>query len=186
MKVFTVRKQGPSSDREFQAYVELLEDIGIDIADVPRVPQPGTTDRWLYVWQSKPLAERFAREIRARLRDSAWFVHELDLSEPAQRGPIAPLTILSIPTSEGTEFRLEPTSQERILTHFPNARPAGKVAFPAQVRADYERQHGPVWDQVIALLTGIPEDAVTHLGGIRIATPEGQTLHERVPVAARA
>src|SRR4051794_11853055 len=99
MKVYTVRKRGPNTDREFQAYVDLLEDIGIDIADVPRTPEPGTTNRWLYVWQSKPLAERFVRELRARLRDPSWFVHEFDSPEPAQRGPLAPLTILSIPTS---------------------------------------------------------------------------------------
>ena len=184
MKVYTVKKPGLNTDREYQAYSDLLEAIGIDIADVPRTPEPGTTNRWLYVWQDKSLAERFASELRARLRDSSWHVHEFDLQEPAQRGPLAPLTILSIPTSEGTEFRLEPTSQERILTHFPNARPSGQVTFSTQVRADYERQLGPVWDQVILLLTGIPEEAVGRLGGVRIVTPDGQTLHERVPVAA--
>jgi hypothetical protein len=187
MKAYTVRKDGPNTDREYKAYVDLLQDIGIDIADVPRTPEPGTTNRWLYVWQKKPLAERFARELGARLRDPSWFVHELDVpadQQPTERGPLAPLTIFSIPTSEGTEFRLEPTSQERVLTHFPNARPAGKVTFSAQVRREHERQNGPVWDQVIMALTGISEDAVTHLGGVRIVTPEGQMLHERVPVAA--
>ena len=63
MKVYTVKKHGLNTDREYQAYVDLLQDIGIDIADVPRIPEPGTTNRWLYVWQSKPLAERFAREL---------------------------------------------------------------------------------------------------------------------------
>jgi hypothetical protein len=188
MKVYTVRKHRPNTDREHQAYVDLLQDIGIDIADVPRTLEPGTTNRWLYVWQSKSLAERFARELGARLRDASWFVQELDLpadKPPSERGPIAPLTIFSIPTSEGTEFRLEPTSQERILMHFPNARPAGTVTFPAKVRTDYERQHGSVWDQVIIVLTGISGEAVTRLGGIRIVTPEGKLLHERLPVAAR-
>jgi hypothetical protein len=188
MKVYTVKKHGLNTDREYQAYVDLLQDIGIDIADVPRIPEPGPTNRWLYVWQSKPLAERFARELGARLRDSSWFVYEFDVpadEQSSQRGPLAPLTIVSIPTSEGTEFRLEPTSQERILTHFPNAHPAGKVPFPAQVREDYERQHGPVWNQVIMVLTGIPEEAVARLGGVRVVTHEGQLLHERLPVAAR-
>lgn len=183
MKVYTVKKQDPNTDREYQAYVDLLEEIGIDIADVPRIPEPGTTNRWLYVWQDKQLAERFARELGSRLHDSSWFVHELDWA-PVQRGPLAPLTILSIPTREGTEFRLEPTSQERLLTHFPNARPSGKVTFPAQISADYQRKHDPVWDEVIIGLTGIPEEAVASLGGIRIVTPEGQPLHERIPAAA--
>jgi hypothetical protein len=181
VRVYTVRKPGPNTDREFQAYIDLLQDIGIDIADVPRTLEPGTTNRWLYIWRSKPQAERFARELGARLRDRSWYVHELDEPWDEQRGPLAPLMVLSIPTSEGTEFRLEPASQERIMLHFPNARVVGQVAFPTQVRKDYERQHGPVWDQVIILLTGIPEEAVARLGGVRIVTPEGRVLHERVP-----
>ena len=189
MRVYTVRKPGPNTDREFQAYIDLLQDIGIDIANVPRTPEPGTTNRWLYLWKSKPQAERFARELGGRLRDRSWYVHEFDLpdDEPLdeQRGPLAPLTILSIPTSEGTEFRLEPASQERIMQHFPNARVVGQVTFPTQVPNDYEHRHGPVWDQVIILLSGIPEEAVARLGGVRIVTPEGRVLHERVPADTR-
>ena len=189
MKVYTVKKHEPNTNREYQAYVDLLEDIRIDIADVPGFPSPEPPNRWLYVWQNKPLAERFARELGARLRDSSWFVHEFDVpadGQSSQRGPLAPLKIVSIPTSEGTEFRLEPTSQERILTHFPNAHPAGKVTFSAQVREDYEAgnmvQFG---NQVIGMiLTGIPEEAVARLGGVRVVTHEGQLLHERLPVAA--
>jgi hypothetical protein len=187
MKVYTVKQHAPNTDREYQAYVDLLQDIGIDITDVPRIPEPETSNRWLYVWQSKPLAERFARELGARLRNSSWFVHEFEVPEDeqsSQRGPLAPLKIVSIPTSEGTEFRLEPASQERILMHFPNAHPAGKVTFPVQVRADYEIQHGPVWDQVIKVLTGIPEEAIAGLGGICVITSEGHLLHERLPIAA--
>jgi hypothetical protein len=189
VRVYTVRKSGPNTDREYQAYVDLLQDIGIDIADVPRTPEPDSTDRWLYVWRSKPQAERFARVLGARLHDRSWYVHEFDVpdDEPLdeKRGPLAPLTILSIPISEGTEFRLEPASQERILLHFPNARVVGQVTFPTQVRNDYERQHGPVWDQVVILLTGIPDEAVTRLGGVRIVTPEGRVLYERVPADTR-
>ena len=62
MRVYTVRKQGLNTDREFQAYVELLQDIGIDVTDVPRTPEPETTNRWLYVWRNKTQAEKFARE----------------------------------------------------------------------------------------------------------------------------
>jgi hypothetical protein len=188
MRVFTVRKSEPRTDQELQAYIDLLQAIGIDIADVPRTPEPGTSNRWLYVWRSKPLAERFARELGARLRDHSWHVHEFDVPDDGpvneQRGPLAPLRILSIPTSEGTEFRLDAASQERIMLHFPNAPMVGQVTFPTKVQEDYERQQGPVWEQVILLLTGIPSEAVSRLGGIRIVTPEGQVLHERVPAEA--
>ncbi len=190
MRVYTVRKPGPNTDREFQAYVNLLEEIGIDIANVPRTPEPDTDHRWLYVWKSKPLAERFSRELAARLRDPSWEVHEFEVEEE-ERGPLAPLTIRSIPTSEGTAFRLEQKSLERLLQHFPNARLQGEakvpqqVLFPAAVREDFERQHGPVWGQVIIILTGLPEEAISRLGGVRILDGEGHVLHERLPSEPR-
>jgi hypothetical protein len=71
------------------------------------------------------------------------------------------------------------------MLHFPNARVVGQVTFPAQVRHDYERQHGPVWEQVIILLTGIPDEAVARLGGVRIVTPDGRVLCEQIPAVAR-
>ena len=188
MTVYTVRKPGPNTDREFQAYIDLLQRIGIDITDVPRTPEPSTANRWLYVWHDKNLAERFARELGERLRDRSFYVHEFEIPEdqPAaeQRGPLAPLMILSIPTGDGTEFRLESSSQERILGHYPNARVVGQVEFPTPVRQDFERQHGPVWDHVTAILTGVPDEVVDRLGGVRIVTPDGRLLHERIPAGA--
>jgi hypothetical protein len=87
----------------------------------------------------------------------------------------------------GTVFKLEPSSQARIMHHFPNARLVGEVVesagvvFPHDVRNDFERQHGPVWDQVIILLTGISEEEIATLGGVRIVTPHGEILHEQLP-----
>jgi hypothetical protein len=186
MRVFTVRKQGPNADREFQAYTALLEEIGIDLANVPRTREPGTTNRWLYVWKSKSQAERFARELGTRLRDPSWFVHEFEVPRE-DLGPLAPLTILSIPVVGGTVYKLEPNSQARLMQHYPNARLVGEFMlrggeeFPNGVRSDFERRFGPVWDQAIAQLTGIPEDAIDGLGGIRIVTSNGDVLYERLP-----
>jgi hypothetical protein len=180
MRVYTVRKSGPNTDREFQTYIDLLQTIGIDVADAPRTPEPGTTNRWLYIWKDKVQAERFARVLGDRLRDPSWRVHEFDVPEDPpfeeRRGPLAPLTIFSIPTSAGTEFRLESASQERIMAHFPNARVVGQVTFPPQARED--------WDHVARLLTGIPDEGVEQLGGMRIVTTEGAILYERLSSGA--
>lgn len=182
MRVYTVRKPVPNTDREFQAYVDLLEEIGIDIANVPRTPEPGSTNRWLYVWRSRQQAERFARELGGRLRDSSWAVHEFDTSDE-ERGPLAPLVIWALPTPQGTVFRLDPKSQARVMHHFPNAKLVGEypLLFPPPVRDDYERQHGPVWDQVGATLTGISDESIDRLGGVRIVSQNGDILHERIP-----
>ena len=68
MRVYTVRKPGGNTDKEYEAYTELLEEVGIDLANAPRTPEPGTTNRWLYVWKSRPQAERFARARRTSSR----------------------------------------------------------------------------------------------------------------------
>ncbi len=186
MRVYTVVRPGGNTDKEFQAYTELLEEVGIDLANAPRTPEPGTTNRWLYVWKSRPQAERFARVLVERLRDPSWIVHDFDLSHE-ESGPLAPLTILSIPVRNGTVFKLEASSQARIMQHYPNARLRGEVQedvtleFPSDLREDFERQHGQVWDQVIILLTGISEEEIDRLGGIRIVTLNGEVLHERLP-----
>ncbi len=190
MRVYTVRKPEFNTDREFQAYIDLLEEIGIDIANVPRTPEPGTTNRWLYVWRSRPQAERFARELGRRLRDPSWAVHEFDIPDE-ERGPLAPLVIWAIATAEGTLFRLDPKSQARVMHHFPNARLGGEylfprdILFPRQVREDYERQHGAVWNQVIIILTGIPDDSIDRLGGVRILSENGEVLHESIPTSVQ-
>lgn len=183
MRVYTVRKSEPNTGREYQAYIDLLEEIGVDIAEVPRTPEPGTTNRWLYVWRSKVEAERFARELGGRLHDPSYTVHEFE-SPNDERDPLAPLIIWEILTNEESLFRLDPKSQARVMHHFPNANLAGEVSFPKQVRVDFEQQHGSVWNQVIIILTGIPEEAIDRLGGVRILSENGEIINERIPTDA--
>jgi hypothetical protein len=49
------------------------------------------------------------------------------------------------------------------------------------VRDDYERQHGPVWDEVSIILTGVPDESIDRLSGVRILRENGDILYERIP-----
>ena len=89
MDVFTMTKPGGTRDHEFEAYTRLLEDIGVDVANVPRIPEPGTRRRWLYAWRRKEEAEGFARELKLRTRDGSWHVSQFKVDEE-DRGPVAP------------------------------------------------------------------------------------------------
>jgi hypothetical protein len=185
MRVYTVRKPEPNTDKEFQAYTELLEEIGIDLTNALRTLEPGTTNRWLHVWKSKPQAERFARALGERLYDPSWMVHEFELPHE-EFGPLAPLTILSMPVKDGTVFRLDANSLARVMQHYPNVRLVGEVVkrglvLPNDLRVDLERQYGRLCDEVISSLTGLSEDEIAGLGGIRIVTLTGEVLHERLP-----
>jgi len=180
MPVYTVERPGGTKDQEYQAYVDLLEEIGIDITNVPRTPEPGTTNRWLYVWRDSVQAERFARELQRRTRDPLWRVHEFEL-RAEEHGPLAPLTILSIPTSEGTAFRLEPNSQERLTRHYPNAPLAGEIFLSERDWEALEQQQGTIWNQLVKWLTGMPDQLLGQLGGIRVVDEDGAVLYERLP-----
>src|SRR5437773_1289787 len=75
---FTVHRPGGTKDSEFEAYARLLLQQGKDLGKLPRVPEPGTQNRWLYVWQTREQAKDFAQELRRRTRDDAWEVVQVE------------------------------------------------------------------------------------------------------------
>ncbi len=177
MRIFTVTKPVGTKDHEFEAYKALLEEIGIDLSNAPRVPEPGTSNRWLYAWRDRATAQHFARELSRRTHDGSWTIHEFD--RPAEDlGPLAPLDVIAESVAEGTIYRLSTASLERIMKRFPNARLAGEIFFSDQSKQDYERGHGPVWDHVIGLLSGLSMDQVNELGGYRVYETVVRTLYE--------
>ena len=118
-----------------------------------------------------------SRELVARTRDNSWTTREFDV--PAEEsGPLAPLDVIAEHVGDGTIYRLTPASQERITNRFPDTRMAGETFFSTQTQNDYERDHGPVWDQVMILLSGLSMDQVQELGGYRVYQAVGRTLFE--------
>jgi hypothetical protein len=177
MRVYTVHKPDGTKDREFEAYKGLLEESGIDLSQVPRTQEPGTGHRWLYVWNDRTFAERFRRELSTRTRDPSWEVYEFD--QPQEEvGPLAPLDIVAEHTSDGTVFRLAPTSQERIMRSFPNAHLTGEVFWGTERQRTHEHDRGPIWDQVASTLTGLSAEQLETLGGYRIVEWVEKVLYE--------
>jgi hypothetical protein len=91
MALTVSRKNGCAKDAEFEPYVRLLRQQGVDIGRSPRVPEPGTRRRWLYVWDSKRKAQAFADELIKRTRDNAWVVVDVD-ANPSE-GPLGPIIV---------------------------------------------------------------------------------------------
>lgn len=57
--------------------------------------------------------------------------------------------------NEGVTYRLHPTSATRIRDAFPEVRVAPSVYVGYTTRADFEALHGPMWPQIVILLTGL-------------------------------
>ena len=181
MQAYTVTRSGGVTDWEFRVYIALLEEIGIDVTNVPRIPEPSTNSRWLYVWTDKRLAERFARELGLRLHDRTWVAEEISISSP-ETGPIAPLVIVAFPATKGTTFFLDSGSLARIGTHFPNVRLPGEIFLTKGTRFNDADPQSHPWDEFASTITGIPQEEIERMGGYRIESPDGKLLHEAVPV----
>src|SRR5262249_11334120 len=143
-------------------------EVGIDVSNSPRVPEPGTDRRWLYAWKTRSEAERFAAELRRRTRSPDWFVHEVEVSSE-ERGPVAPLDITSIPEGDGYTYYLTPESRERVAAAYPGTKLPLSVKVSNDKQQDLLRGNGDDWwKEVSRVLTGRSEEEIDSLGGVRV------------------
>jgi hypothetical protein len=164
---------------EFDAYVRLLEKRGVDLTNIPRVHEPGTTNRWLYVWAERTDAEHFRDELRHETHDLNWLVHELPDTVQPSHGPLTPLVVIMRRHSLGADFTLHPHSRALLQRRFPQARAVSSVSIETSALHDFEQQHGPIWEQIVQVLTGLTPPQLAQLGGYRIVDPiHDQTVFE--------
>jgi hypothetical protein len=131
--------------REFDAYVRLLEKRGIDWSNTPRVPEPGTSNRWLHVWADKNQAESFCADLQSETRDKKWYVRELAAGTQPSVGSLAGVVILMRSQNLSADFSLHPHSRTLIRRRFPDSRPVSSISIEWTTQSDFEREHGPIW-----------------------------------------
>lgn len=69
---------------------------------------------------------------------------------------------------DGQTFALEPRSLRRLQAQFGDAlHPSPRVFIAHETHADHEHVHGRIAPQVIALLTGLSEERIAELGGVK-------------------
>ncbi len=181
MEVFTVTKPGGTKDNEFESYTRLLEEIGIDVANVPRIPEPETHRRWLYTWRRREEAEAFARELRLRTRDGSWQVYQFNMEEESL-GPVAPLDIYEARDEvDGFKYYLAPASRERVIRAYPHTK-VYPITISKQDLEVMKSQFGETWwDQLSISVTGLSHEKILTLGGYRVILPGGKIGHEELP-----
>jgi hypothetical protein len=166
---FTVAyADGGIKRHEFDAYVRLLEKRGIDWSNTPRVPEAGTPNRWLYVWADHQDAEQFRDELAAETGDNKWYLRELAGDTKPSPGPLAHVLILMRRRSLGADFSLHPHSKTLIRRRFPQAHPVSSIAIEWRTKSDFEREHGPIWDHIAVVLTGLTLEQLASLEGYEV------------------
>jgi hypothetical protein len=105
---YLVAPRSASKSTDFQEYVRLLRQQGIDLAQAPRVQHPAS-GRWLHVWDDEKSARRFLKELARRTSDDAWQVEMAGL--PIALGPLGPLLVELSRRSDGLLFGLHPLSR---------------------------------------------------------------------------
>jgi hypothetical protein len=180
---FTVTRQGGTKDVEFEAYSRLLRQKGVDLANLRRVPEPGTGRRWLYVWNSQAEAQAFADELKNRTGDPAWEVVEVN-AQPSE-GPLGPIEVQVLRQADGWTFALHPLSKQTVQKVFPASCRQGSVFIRTDTAQDFQTTQGDMAglaEQVVLILTGLRLDQITQqFGGFRVYDPVAKK--ELVPSA---
>lgn len=177
---FTVnRVEGMTKDAEFEAYVRLLRQKGIDLGRLPRSPEPRTGRHWLYVWDSRDDAEDFANELNRRTGDRGWSV--VEVAAPDSDGPMGPIIIQMGRRANGLVFGLHPLSLTMIRSAYPDARAAvAPISIHFDTLEDFTATYGSIEalarNVVAPTLTGLDLSALEDLGYALIEDDTNRTL----------
>ncbi len=182
MLVYTVTLPIGTNDNDFADYTHLLEEVGIDVSNAPRVLEPKTSRKWLYAWTKKEEAERFTLELRRRTRNNGWYVQQVSPTTE-NRGPVAPLEVATVPEADQFLYYLIPSSRERVIAAYPKAKLVASVAVPVGEQQDQLPQRGTEWwEKMTRELTGLGDEQIDSLGGVRVLGETDKVAYQRLPV----
>ncbi len=98
--------------------------------------------------------------------------------------PYPPLIILVGLQADGATYALEPRSRQRIQEAFPGVPVAPSVFVGYKTREEFEALHGPMWRQIVILLTGVTLERLRETLGEVIVRVPGQSQDIAVEAAA--
>ena len=163
---YAVTRLVGTTDGEFEEYIRLLRQRGVDIGRVPRVLDPKTGNRWLHVWADREDAQNFAAELNQQTPEEGWLV--VDVEVPFSEGPLGPILIQLARQTDGLTFAIHPLSRALIRSAFPTAAATTTYAtIDDATWADFVRKRGGVAELVQEIapgLTGLDRDQLESVG----------------------
>lgn len=167
---------------DFEAYLRLLEQAGIDVARAPRVRDPVSDAQWLYAWSDAQQAAAFALRLREETEHDGWQV--LEFADADQTfGPLGRVEIIINRQGDGCTYSLTPSSWKLISKSFPGSKLTPSVFIATPTPFDLERDHGPIWEQVAKILTGLNAEQIAQVGGYRVIERRDRRVLRDVAIA---
>ena len=79
-----------------------------------------------------------------------------------------PIEILVTRQHDGTTYQLRPRSRERIEVRYPEVHCTRSIFVGYDTESDFKHYHGPLWKQIVLILTGLTAERLAELGGYKI------------------
>jgi len=72
---------------------------------------------------------------------------------------------------DGVTFRLSPKTRAFLSSRGMSLPPASSLFVAQETATDFTQYHGPLWNHVVMILTGLGETELRKLGGFEFVTP---------------
>lgn len=98
--------------------------------------------------------------------------------------PLAPRPKIRIDVgtqAEGCTYALGPSAVAAIEHAFKGVRPARSIHVGYGTRGAFEQAHGPMWDQIVTLLTGLALDRLTNQFDVIIFDAASEKVVKKFP-----
>jgi hypothetical protein len=183
---YTITHPEGMKDTDFPTYARILTQKGVDLGRVPRVLEPTTGRRWLYVWPTRDEAEKVLQQLQTRTEDRSWVLDEV--GAPTSQGPLGPVFIHRGQEAEGYFFGLDSLSRAMLRSAFPEVVGPSAVSWDTDSLSDFQRnRQGTLldlsWDAALNL-TRLTREQLQEIGFVVVDDDTGKTVASISPAVA--
>ncbi len=166
----------------YQSYSRVLRQQGVDLGKAPRILEPGTHRRYLYVWDNREKAQAFAKEMKKRTDNQEWEVRPVET--PVSEGPLGPIYIDVTPHSYGWDFTLHPLSQALLHSAYPQWLGPTSIFMDLQTWQEFQKKRGDLSvlaEQTAITMTGLNVEQLQTVGYVLYDLDKDQELFYMAP-----
>ncbi|MBY0229397.1 MAG: hypothetical protein K2W96_08975 [Gemmataceae bacterium] len=181
MAAFTVGLPERMEEWGLDPVLTCFRQAGGDQASALRVVDPMGGGRWVPAWRTEAEAEAVVRAVRELTEEDGYRVIAVPDAEPTI-GPLGPVDMRVFRRSDGWVYGIDHQSRFLIRKAYPETAMMQFVHLIAPPPDDPEPSQSRYWDQIATMLTGLNEEQIRALGGLRVFNPETRCVYRESPL----